>query len=91
LSVGLDRVDTAISLIENMLFRRRLLHHIDCRLPSWLGSSVTSISELMLGLIGDLIRNLVRLSLHLQIIFLWLQSSFCVTRCPVSILTGSAC
>jgi len=37
LSVGLDLVDTAISLFENSLLRRRLLHQIDCRLPSWLG------------------------------------------------------
>jgi hypothetical protein len=45
LSVGLDRVDTAISLFENSLLYRRLHHHMDSRLPSWLGSSVIVIRD----------------------------------------------
>ena len=64
LSVALDRVDMAISLFENSLLRRRHLHQIDCRLPLWLGSSVTWISKLELGLIGDSARNSVRLLLR---------------------------
>jgi len=79
------------SLFENSLLRRRLLHHIDCRLPSWLGSSVTWISELELGFNGDSARNSVRLSLRLQTISLRLRSSFHVALCPVTTLTCSAC
>jgi hypothetical protein len=52
-SIGLDRADTAISHLENSLLRPRLHQHIDCWLPSLLGSIVTWISEFELGFIGD--------------------------------------
>lgn len=54
LSVELDHTDTAISLVENPFLHERLHHDIYCRLPLWVGSSVSWISELQLGLIGDL-------------------------------------
>jgi len=40
LSVGLDRVDTAISPFSNICCHI----YIDCQLPSWLGCSVIIIS-----------------------------------------------
>jgi len=52
-----------LPLFENSLLRRRLLHHIGCQLPSWLGSSVIVIRDCNRNLF-DLTRNSVRLSLR---------------------------
>jgi len=44
--------------MENSLLRRRLLHHIDCRLPSWLGSGVIVIEDCNRNL--SVIRHVIR-------------------------------